>query len=125
MESPIRRTRGRFVSLAWEIQMSHHSMASRAGGAAVAIEGGNAMERITVEIAVSNNRRALVGMTITSCFLIDQGGLGYLPCISVVASSSEIRAVSQATHDSPKSSARGANASPFARAARASYFWPI
>ena len=30
MESPIRRTRGRLVSFAWEIQMSHHSMASRA-----------------------------------------------------------------------------------------------
>src|SRR5262249_32125878 len=35
MESPISRTRGRFVSFAWEIQMSHHSMASRAGGAGV------------------------------------------------------------------------------------------
>src|SRR6266702_2912198 len=102
MESPMSRTRGRFVSFAWEIQMSHHSMASRAGGAPAAIERGNTKERITVEIAVSNNRRAFVGVTITSRFLIDYGGLGSLFCISVVASSSEIRAKSQATHDSPK-----------------------
>src|SRR5213595_3891355 len=34
MESPMSRTRGRLLSFACEIQMSHHSMASRAGGAA-------------------------------------------------------------------------------------------
>src|SRR6185503_7095560 len=111
MESPIKRTRGRLVSFAWEIQMSHHSMASRAGGAAAAIERGNSKERITVEIAASNNWRALVGVTISSRFLIDQGELGFWFCMSLVASSSEIRAMSQATHDSPISSARGANAS--------------
>src|SRR5436190_4848311 len=105
MESPMSRTRGRLVSFAWEIQMSHHSMASRAGGAPAAIERGNSKERITVEIAVSNNRRALDGVTITSRFLIDYGGLGFLFRISVVASSSEIRAMSQATQDSPRSSA--------------------
>src|SRR5262245_40740909 len=32
MESPMSRTRGRFVSFACEIQTSHHSMASQAGG---------------------------------------------------------------------------------------------
>src|SRR5437868_5856360 len=32
MESPTSRTRGKFVSFAWEIQMWHHSMDSREGG---------------------------------------------------------------------------------------------
>src|SRR5438093_9022155 len=50
MESPMSRTRGRLVSFAWEIQMSHHSMASRAGGRFV-----SATARL-LAIAVAVNR---------------------------------------------------------------------
>src|SRR4051812_27345096 len=63
------------------------------------------------------------------------GWFGLLPVvepdwISAWASSNEMRAKSQATHDSPKSSAPlsgemfGANASASARAARAAFFCP-
>src|SRR5439155_2365713 len=50
--------------------------------------------------------------------------------MSFVASSSETRAMTQATHDSPRSSApfsgeyAGANVSPLPSAASASFFWP-
>lgn len=58
MESPIKRTRGKFVSLACEIQLSHHSMDSRSGPE----YGAGAAQ--TVVIAQVKNTKITKGLTL-------------------------------------------------------------
>src|SRR6266404_5829328 len=106
MESPMSRTRGRLLSFACEIQMSHHSMASRAGGAA----SGLASATLLANPAAKQSAVIKLTLIFITAIAFGYGGFefsfGVDPAwMSFVASSSETRAMTQATHDSPRSSA--------------------
>src|SRR5436190_20119203 len=61
MESPMSKTRGRFVSLAWEIQMSHHSIDSCAG-CAVADQSAARLIARAAERASARNRLPMLAV---------------------------------------------------------------
>ncbi len=68
-------TRGRLVSFAWEIQMSHHSIASRAGGAAsglaaaILLANPPARQRASIQFLVNNRQIRIERARITFSLL--------------------------------------------------------